>query len=861
MPNSCEFGYGQAHKQAACGYGQGGKRVGTPAKRTSGVLAIAKTLDARNTGNVIKRCVAAWLVLMLALMVAPGCNKQIFLSERIFEDATNQLSYQLENNSSVGVEPTTPPVQAPAIVDYPDRPAQFMTLQEAIAIALENGKVSFGSGLFNNPLGGGLVDDTMIALGQGPLNGQSDRIRVLALDPAIAHTNIEASLSRFDTKWITTMGWSNTDNLVNGLSDFQNGQAANFSSTLAKFFPSGGVANVSLGTNNPIGTNSTTGAAFNGTYTMLRNPPAGVINNIYNMPLTVGIEQPLWQSFGVGINQLLNQVAPIQGITMPGQAVAYLNNNSRLPLSQSTFSGLQTQGILVARLTFDLRRAEFERSVNILLANTEVGYWNLYKAYGQLFSWDEALRSALTGWRTAKANFDADRGKPQDVSLTRALYEEFRGERLKALGQVLEAERNLRGILGLASEDGTRIVPVTAPTIAPYQPNWQAAVDDAIALRPELVMARENLRNLQFNLMIAKNFLKPDLRAVAFYQPVGFGTTLTGNGTLTDGLGVPRTDNALKSLWQNEFNNWAVGLTLNVPLGWRLEHAAVRSARLQLAQSYYLLQDQEERAKRYLTGQYQKINQFYRQIEIARQERKSYEATVRIYWKLIAAGFENFTPGNQAVVDAERRLALSRLKEFEAIAEYNSTLCRFELAKGTIQQHDNITISEGPLPQAVQVRAVENERMKTRAFVMQERAQPITQPTEQPGMLFERSRDVPDNLEGAILPGPRGFDDGAPLKPEAIPVPPKELKVPEKLDPKLEGNKVPEGAAIPAVASQGTVIIPESDVKNLPFAPIPEQETIIVEPHLSTPPAVPATPRQIGPPPLLPWQNQLPRNQ
>lgn len=790
-----------------------GKRVRKPVKNTL-------------TEQALKRSLPVLLALAIAVALAPGCTRHVFMTEKVFEDATHQLSYQLENNPTAGVMPITSPVGAPPIVDFPERPPRYMTLPEALAIALENGNVSGSQGQ-------GFSDDTFVGLGRGPLNNQSQRVRVLALAPAIAETNIEASLARFDAKWITTVGWTTTDNLVNGLADFQNGQSATVNSTVVKAFSSGGVMNLSLGALNP--------GPFSGSYTNLRNPPNGVINNIYNMPVTVGFEQPLWQNFGVGINQLLNQVAPIQGITMPGQAAAYFNNNSRLPLTQGpNFAGLATQGILLARLQFDLQRAEFEQQINNLLENAEVAYWRLYQAYGQLYSWDEALKTALTGWRFTKSKTqqELEGTGAQELFLTQALYEEFRGERLKALGQVLEAERNLRGILGMVAEDGARIVPITAPTIAPYQPNWEAAVQDALALRPELVMARENLRNLQFNLEITKNFLKPDLRATGFYQPTGFGNRLDGNGTMIEtinGTPIPRTSNAFRSLARADYNNWTVGLTFNVPLGWRLEHAAVRSARLQLAQAYYVLQDQEQKAERALTKEYQKLNEYYRRIEIARAERKAYEQTVKAYWKLIETQFgKQFSPGNQAVVDAERRLALARLKEYEAIAEYNSTLCRFEWSKGTIQQYDNVVIAEGALPQIVETRAVEHERMRSLAIVLQERERGPG-PVALPGMAFQEGQvpggaiTIPDDARPETIPvPPRDL-----TKPETIPVPPREIKKPSlpgkfdapssRLSPNAggapQGQAIPPGPAGSGAPTLGTIVVPQDAFQGLPSVP------------------------------------------
>ena len=71
------------------------------------------------------------------------------------------------------------------------------------------------------------------------------------------------------------------------------------------------------------------------------------------------------------------------------------------------------------------------------------------------------------------------------------------------LVSVLQAERNLRGILGLPIEDGCRLVPITPPTMAPFRPDWCTSLQDALTLRPELVLARDNLRQAQLNLIAA----------------------------------------------------------------------------------------------------------------------------------------------------------------------------------------------------------------------------------------------------------------------------------------------------------------------------------------------------------------------
>src|SRR5206468_1132546 len=112
-------------------------------------------------------------------------------------------------------------------------------------------------------------------------------------------------------------------------------------------------------------------------------------------------------------------------------------------------------------------------------------------------------------------------------------------------------------------------------------------------LRPELIIARQEILTRQMNLTLQKNAMLPDLRLAATHTTIGLGSRLDGNGTFIDANGDPVTANALRSLTSTHFNSWTVGLNLNVPLGFRYERAQVRDARLALAQSYLALKSNE----------------------------------------------------------------------------------------------------------------------------------------------------------------------------------------------------------------------------------------------------------------------------
>jgi outer membrane protein TolC len=609
----------------------------------------------------------------------------------------NNIPASLEFDAAAGViEPLIPPVVNPATVADPERPQWYLSLQEALAIALENGKI--GAQSINAP--GQVSDDLVVFAGRGVT--EPDSVRVLALDPAQVGATIEEALAKFDAVWSSGMSWNTTDQPTQGLSSFQNGAGAAFTTTLAKPLASGGVAGISFGTN----------------YLSLASPPPpgffSVVNPSYSTSLQVGVEQPLLRGFGTDINQVL-----------PGFPGAIL-----FPSINSRKSANTPEGILVTRLRFDQQRAEFQRNIHFQVMNVESAYWNLYGAYMTLYAAEQGLRQAHVTWMFGKSKVGEliDRGQ---LALIRAQYEQFRASRMSAMGAVLNYERVLRSLLGLPVADGKRLVPVDAPIMTPYQPSWEAAVRDCLTLRPELVMARQDLQAKELNLKAVKNSLLPDLRAQASYTALGLGTRLDGNGTLLAPDGSLVTNNALRSLTGDHFNNWTIGLNLNVPLGFRYEYANTRISRLQLAQSYQLLKDQEQRAQSALAKQYALVIQNYKLIEIRKMAREAFTEQVEVRSKQYASSTKGATL--EFLLDAQRQWAAALSDEFQAVVDYNVALAAFEFARGTILDRNKVMISEGPLPECAQVRAVVHEKERTRAIVLHEQAHPVIYPPLEPG--------------------------------------------------------------------------------------------------------------------------------
>jgi outer membrane protein TolC len=675
----------------------------------------------------------AWVGLALTAGFV-GCARTCYVTECDLQHYRDLgVPPCLESNPAAAIVPSTSNEPAPATPEHPERPPRYISLAEAIAVALEQGTPG-------SPALDGTTSDALVTFGLTAVGGSETSIRVLALDPAIVGSNIEASLAKFDARWATSMTWTTTD--VPGAggpnifgTNASNGESAQFQTALLKPLATGGVAGITFRTN----------------YTDLSMPPAGVLNPSYRPALQFQFEQPLLQGFGVEINQLR--------ATHPGSIL------NPFPV------GGRVEGVLITRLRFDEQRAEFEREVHILLANVEIAYWNLYAAYGVLYANEQGLLQAYEAWNLNRQRYEAGRGTLSDLSQSRGQYELFRSQRLAALDQVLEAEHQLRGLLRVPDSDGTRLVPLDAPTLAAYQPDWATTLNEALALRPELVLARNDLKFRQLDLINQKNLLLPDLRFTSTYDINGIGTHLDG--------GASDPNNAFHSLATDQFNNWSLGLTLTVPIGFRDAHSAVRVARLNLARSYGVLQDQELKTRRFLAEQYRHLSTDYHQIEILRSERQADAtwANARLQEFLLGRGILDF------LLEAQRNWAAALISEYQAIGAYNNTLVRYAFANGTIMDRDNVVIGEGPLPTCAQVRAVEHERQRAKAIVLRERADAVVCP--------------PVNIQGQTISGlPAMPPNAAPSIPalfeglKTAPTIPEELPRPQSvgMPPRIETN-------------------------------------------------------------------------
>jgi outer membrane protein TolC len=634
--------------------------------------------------------------LALALAFTSGCKQRAFMTEADFNRTTTTLLEHMELKQDLGAHPITEPHGAPPTLNDLDRKIRYISLAECIAISLEQGRV----GQFNILFPGTANDNLVQFTGRG-ITG-SDAIRVFALEPARVGAELEASLTKFDSVFTTGLNWQTTNTPIGTpLQTLQAGASPLINGVDTQ------EATGTMGMLKPLATGGVAGITFNlpYQYTNLRSN----VNPSYRPQLQFQFEQPLLQGFGVEINQLRSN--------HPGSLL-----NAGLLNTQPT-----GEGILITRLRFDQSRAEFERQLNQMLLNVEVAYWNLYGAYWALYSREQGLRFAFEAFKLNKAKYEAGRATAAEFYQTRGQYELFRAQRLQALDTVLENERQLRALVGIALEDGTRLMPSDSPTLAPFQPDWNASYAEAMEKRPELYMVRQDIKASQMKLILAKNSLLPDLRMTGTYDVNSIGGRLDGASTpqiirdeFSGQIVGQRDVNALRGLSDNNFNSWSLGLRLVMPLGFRLGYTQVRQAQLELARDIEILKDQELKVASYLGNYYRRLSLNYEQIRANRAQREAFGEQLRAKQQEFVSGRGTL----DILLESQRFWSEALAQEYQSIVQYNNALAGFEYAKGTIQHHDNVYIAEGSLPQCASVRAVDHQKQRTAAIVLRERANP-----------------------------------------------------------------------------------------------------------------------------------------
>lgn len=557
-----------------------------------------------------------------------------------------------------------------------------MTLQEAIRIGLDNSEIvrviAFGAqgipigGFEPTPLNTGAGAGIASALGAGTLQS--------VYDPAIQETQIAQALSVFDTAFVTNIAWGkNTQPFNNAVQ----GGTFNIGGTKVPVISVQDTANFQVG----LQKRTATGAQLNITHNvnwLYQNSTFLVTPSVYTTNLQMAINQPLMGS------------AP-----MPGQQAGPL-------------VGLEANRapIVIARINADAAVWRFKADIMAEVRSIEQQYWTLAQQHVQLWSAEKAVELAREIVNREQAELVVGKGTVADVAEAQQRLEQFNLDLVTRTSDVITTERQLRNILGLPPADNRRIVPVTPPTEARLEPDWESSMAQMITFQPDIVQQQLLVRIAELQLLIARNQLLPQLNLSVLYQLNGLGERLDSAEAVMTGATIKALEPVVSQQmaaagvnpapgFYNNFRTWQIGLAFQMPLGMRAPLAVTRNAQYVLLRQRAYLQQVVHQTVHSLARFFLEVDANYKQFKTASRLRAAAAerlAAQRAYYEEGRITIDRF-------LDAVAQYAQSVAQEAQFKTTYNISIAALEEAKGTLLAYNNISVAEGPNPRKAYIQA------------------------------------------------------------------------------------------------------------------------------------------------------------
>ena len=676
------------------------------------------------------------LAAAVALAGSAGCQRLPYIdqSKPVPHDnmstiAAEDKAVKLTNFTGNSVT-AMPKIHKPRTTETPEAEEIWhMTLPEAIRIGLDNSEVvrviSLGAqgiplgGFEPTPLNTGAGAGVASSLGAGTLSS--------VYDPAIQETQIATALAAFDAQFTSSLLWNHNTNLANNslsagvlpaavkfpLLTIADG--ATFQAQLQKRAANGAILQIQ----------------HNVTYSYT-NSPSNTFPSFYGVNTNLQITQPL------------------------------LGGTAQNP------SGLEANRaqIVINRLNADASVWNFKAAIMAMVRSIEQQYWSLSQQQITLWSRETAVRLGEEILKREQAELAVGRGTAADVAEAEQQLENFKLNLVTATSDVITTERQLRNILGLPPADNRRIVPDTAPTEARLEPDWESSVAQMLAFQPDIVQQQLLVRLTELQLLLARNQLLPQLNLTALYQFNGLGHQLDGAESVMTGAGISAINpilsrqNTLKGINTvptnyKDFNQWQVGLTFAMPIGFRAPLANTRQAQYQLLRQRAFLQQIVHQTTHSLARFFIEVDANYKQFRSAQRLRAAAQQRLEAQRAIYEEGRITI----DRLLDAVNQYANAIAQEAQYKTTYNTSIAALEEAKGTLLAYDNIAVAEGPSPRKAYIQAKDQRAGHGQFHVPLDgsyRPQPINGPPLPDSLPENSPPDVGNDAPKAPFPAPVG---------------------------------------------------------------------------------------------------------
>jgi hypothetical protein len=319
-----------------------------------------------------------------------------------------------------------------------------------------------------------------------------------------------------------------------------------------------------------------------------------------------------------------------------------------------------------------------------------------------------------------------------------------------ALNDLYRAENRLRYMMGLAATDGRLIRPCDEPTDAKVVFDWCDIHAEGLCRSVELRQEKWRIKQMEMQLIAAKNLLLPRLDVGGKYRFLGVGQDLIEQPgtpfTTTNGGQLPGTD-AFSTLATGAFQEWQVSANFSMPIGFRQPLAAVRNAQLQLARERSILQDQELELSHELADAIRDVDTNYTLTQTNFNRRVAAEQQV----EAVKAAYDAGTVTLDLLLEAQRNRADAEAAYYRSLTDYNKAIMLVHFRKGSLLEYNGVYLAEGPWPAKAYFDAKRRARARDAGMYMDYGVSRPAVFSEGPFQQFQNSDGIAGHVDGAPM--------------------------------------------------------------------------------------------------------------
>jgi outer membrane protein TolC len=396
-------------------------------------------------------------------------------------------------------------------------------------------------------------------------------------------------------------------------------------------------------------------------------------------------------SYSVDTSQRFQTINPRYG--------SQLRFNFTQPLLKDFGLKVTRREIIIANNNTEISEKRLRQAVLDTVYNVEEAYWNLVYSVENLKALKRSLRLAQDLMAKNKKEVEVGMMAPIEVLSAQAEVARREADILQAEELIKSNEDHLKTIMNLAAEeriDLIEIVPNETPSYEEKEVTIEEALEIGKQYRPDLQVGQIELESRELNLSVARNQLLPSLNFQASYWSPGVSgdqILYLNDDPLTEivvGTVPGGASNAFKDAFNFKYRNWAVGLTLSIPINSVFSRAQYARAQVDREQAQLNLENTEQQAFLEIRDAVRRVQTDYKRVQAYKVARELAQQNLEAEEKKLKVGLTT----NYQVLLLQRDLADAHSLELRATIDYNLALAGLDRATGVTLNKKNIKMTQ-----------------------------------------------------------------------------------------------------------------------------------------------------------------------